>query len=210
MLIREVVLASENPGKLREMNALLNGLDIEVIPQSRFSIPEVAETGISFVENSIIKARNAALHTKLPTIADDSGLEVDVLAGASPGVFSARYAGESASDEENLDLLIEMIKGTNEERPTARFQCSIVFLRNAEDAMPIIAQGTWHGHIITTPKGENGFGYDPVFYVPTHSCTSAELKPAEKNKISHRAQAMQELIDKLSVVNSNSALDSHN
>ena len=209
MLIKQVVLASENPGKLREMNELLNSLDIEVLPQSHFAVPEVAETGLSFVENSIIKARNAALHTNLPAIADDSGLEVDVLAGA-PGIFSARYAGDSASDEENLELLIEMVKGTNEERPAARFQCSIVFLRNAEDAMPIIAQGTWNGHIVTTPKGDSGFGYDPVFYVPTHLCTSAELEPAEKNKISHRGQAMQELIDKLSAIKSNSVLNSHN
>lgn len=197
MLPKQVVLASGNSGKLKEMSALLSELDMEVLPQSQFSVPEAQETGLSFTDNALLKARNAARHARLPAIADDSGIEVDVL-GGEPGIYSARYAGEQASDQENLQLLIDNVIRTNETQPSARFQCALVFVRDADDGMPVIAQGTWHGYIVTEPKGKNGFGYDPVFYVPTHQCTSAELPSDEKNRISHRGQAMRDLLQKLS------------
>ena len=199
MAVSKVVLASANNGKLREMTALLSGLGIEVLPQSRFNVPDVRETGLSFVENALIKARNAAAHTGLPAIADDSGIEVDILGGA-PGIYSARFAGAQASDAENLQLLINMVEELGVDRPSARFQCVIVYLRNPEDPMPVIAQGTWEGHIVTRPLGENGFGYDPVFLVPEHGCTSAQLEPEMKNRISHRGQAMQSLLNQLDVL----------
>ncbi len=195
----KVVLASGNPGKLKEMGALLSGLDIELCPQSLFAVPDVEETGQSFVENAILKTRNAARYTNLPAIADDSGIQVDVLGGA-PGIYSARYAGAGASDDENLRLLLERLAVREEVQATACFQCVMVFLRYPDDAMPVIAQGTWHGYIVAEPRGENGFGYDPIFYVPTHGCTSAELDAEEKNKISHRGQAMRELLEKMSVM----------
>lgn len=199
MLESRVVLASANPGKLRELTALLSGLHLEVLPQSRFEVPDVRETGLSFVENAIIKARNAAVHTGLPAIADDSGITVDVLGGA-PGIYSARFAGEGATDEENLQLLVDRVGEFNEEKPAARFQCVMVYMRHAEDAMPVIAYGTWHGYIVTPPRGSNGFGYDPVFFVPDHGCTSAELEPGVKNSVSHRGQAMQSLLGQLAAL----------
>lgn len=196
MLPEQVVLASNNPGKLQEMTELLDGLHIRILPQAEFSVPEAAETGLSFVENAIIKARNAARHAQLPAIADDSGIEVEFLDNA-PGIYSARFAGNGASDEDNLQLLLDKVRKSGIDRPAARYQCVMVFLNKSDDATPLIAHGTWHGHIVTESKGGNGFGYDPVFYVPTHQCTSAELDPAEKNRISHRGQAMQELVNKL-------------
>lgn len=199
MLAHEVVLASGNPGKLKEMSDLLAGLEIRIRPQSEFAVPEIEETGLSFVENAIIKARQAARHSRLPAIADDSGIEVEILNGA-PGIYSARFAGKSASDEANLQLLLDKVRSTGAENPAARYQCVIVFLNHAEDATPLIAHGTWHGHIVFEPRGKNGFGYDPIFYVPTHKCTSAELDPAEKNRISHRGQAMQDLVEKLALL----------
>jgi len=201
MLASRVVLASGNPGKLREMTALLSGLSVEVLPQSRYQVPDVQETGLSFVENAIIKARNAAVHSGLPAIADDSGIEVDILGGA-PGIYSARYSGTGATDAENLQLLIDRVAEHRMEKPAARFQCVMVYLRHAEDAMPVIASGTWHGYIVTTPRGSNGFGYDPVFFVPDHGCTSAELVPEVKNRISHRGRAMLALLEKLVTIDS--------
>jgi XTP/dITP diphosphohydrolase len=193
-----VILASGNPGKLKEMAALLEHIGLEVLPQSRFEVPEALETGTSFAENAIIKARNATVHTGLPALADDSGIEVDVLDGA-PGIYSARFAGSGATDEENLQLLIDKVLATGIERPTARYQCVIAYLRGPDDATPVIARGTWHGYIVTSPRGSNGFGYDPVFYVPEHGCTSAQLDPQVKNRISHRGQALQSLQEQLSV-----------
>lgn len=187
-----LVLASGNPGKLREFNALLGGLKLEVLPQSQFHVPEAAETGLSFVENAILKARNAAEHTHLPALADDSGLEVDALDGA-PGIYSARYAGDGASDEANLRKLLDDMRAVPEAQRTARFQCVIAVLRHARDPMPLIAQGTWEGRILFQPAGANGFGYDPVFFVPTHGCSSAELAPDVKNALSHRGQALRAL-----------------
>ena len=192
----KIVFASGNAGKVREIAQLLDGLDIDVLPQSEFDVPEIEETGLTFLENSILKARNAAQHTGLPSIADDSGIAVDVLQG-HPGIYSARFAGLGASDEDNLLKLIDMIKPFPEEQRTARFICSMVYLRHKDDPVPIIAQGVWEGQLVTDPKGENGFGYDPVFYVESQQCTSAELPPEVKNKLSHRGQALMQLLDKL-------------
>jgi XTP/dITP diphosphohydrolase len=191
--VREVVLASSNPGKVREINQLLAGLNLHVRPQGEFGVPDAEEIGLTFVENAILKARNAANHTGLPAIADDSGLEVDVLNGA-PGIYSARYAGRDASDQANLGKLLEALQGVPEGDRTARFQCLLVYLRHAADPTPLICQGTWEGHILFEPRGEHGFGYDPVFYVPTHDCASAELPPDVKNALSHRGQALRVLV----------------
>lgn len=187
------VLASNNPGKVREFNELLTGRDIEVVPQSLYAVPEIEETGLTFVENAILKARNAAAHTGLPAIADDSGIEVDALKGA-PGIYSARYAGKGANDQTNLEKLLEDLKDVPEAQRTARFQCLMVYMRHANDPTPIICQGTWEGRILFAPRGSNGFGYDPVFYVPTHDCSSAELPPDVKNALSHRGQALHKLV----------------
>jgi len=187
-----VVLASNNPGKVREIGQLLAEARIRIQPQGEHGVPEVEETGLTFVENAILKARNAARHSGLPAIADDSGIEVDALKGA-PGIYSARYAGAGASDQENLLKLLKDLEGRPEEERSARFQCLLVYLRHAEDPTPIICQGTWEGRILTAPRGENGFGYDPVFFVPTHSCSSAELDPETKNRLSHRGQALRTL-----------------
>jgi XTP/dITP diphosphohydrolase len=191
--MKQVVLASSNPGKVREIHQLLADLDLDVEPQSAFGVVDAEETGLSFVENAILKARNAALHTGLPAIADDSGIEVDALSGA-PGIYSARYAGVGAGDQANLERLLADLADVGEERRTARFQCLMVYLRHAHDPTPLICQGTWEGRILFAPRGENGFGYDPVFYVPTHDCSSAELPPATKNAISHRGQALRKLL----------------
>ncbi len=191
--MKKIVLASGNPGKVREINELLAGHDIEVVPQSGFGVPEAEETGLTFVENAILKARNAARHTGLPAIADDSGLEVDALRGA-PGIYSARYAGPGASDEDNLRKLLAELEGVPEAERTARFQCLMVYMEHAEDPTPLIFQGTWEGRILTEPRGENGFGYDPVFFVPEHGCSAAELAPEQKNALSHRGQALRQLV----------------
>ena len=198
--MKKIVLASNNPGKVREINQLIAPLDIEVVAQSEFGVVEVEETGLTFVENSILKARNAAKHTGLPALADDSGIEVDALKGA-PGIYSARFAGVGASDSDNLDKLLNELKaletaGDNVTR-TARFQCLMVLMRHEYDPTPLICQGSWEGEIIDTPQGDNGFGYDPIFYVPSENCTSAQLPADKKNALSHRGKALQCLIDKL-------------
>ncbi len=190
--MKEIVLASSNRGKVREINQLLSDIDLQVRPQSGFGVTDVEETGLTFVENAILKARNASSHTGLPAVADDSGLEVDALNGA-PGIYSARYAGSGAGDQANLEKLLEVLKDIPEARRSARFQCLLVFLRHAGDPTPVICQGTWEGRILFAPRGDNGFGYDPVFYVPTHNCTSAELAPEVKNALSHRGQALRKL-----------------
>lgn len=191
--MKRIVLATGNLGKVREISELLAGHDFEVSPQSAFNVPEAEETGLTFVENAIIKARNAAAHTGLPAIADDSGLEVDALQGA-PGIYSSRYAGKTASDWENREKLLADLAGFPTEQRTARFQCLMIFLRHANDPTPIICQGTWEGRVLLAPRGSNGFGYDPVFYVPTHDRSSAELPPETKNRLSHRGQALRKLI----------------
>ncbi|HKK06913.1 MAG TPA: RdgB/HAM1 family non-canonical purine NTP pyrophosphatase [Gammaproteobacteria bacterium] len=188
-----VVLASGNLGKVREINQLLTELAIEVLPQSEFQVPEVEETGLTFVENAILKARNAAARTGLPAIADDSGLEVDALNGA-PGIYSARYAGPGASDTDNLQRLLGELDGVAEAERSARFQCLMVYMRHAGDPTPIICQGTWEGRILTAAQGSGGFGYDPVFFVPDRGCSAAELSPEVKNSLSHRGQALRCLV----------------
>ncbi len=190
---RRIVLASGNPGKVREFNQLLLGSDLEVLPQSEFAVEEIDETGLTFVENAILKARNAAAHTGLPAIADDSGLEVDALDGA-PGIYSARYAGVGASDRENLEKLLHDIEGVPDAQRSARFQCLMVYMRHAKDPTPQIFQGTWEGRILHRPQGNNGFGYDPVFFVVEQNCSSAELAPKVKNNLSHRGQALRKLV----------------
>ncbi|HLS99734.1 MAG: RdgB/HAM1 family non-canonical purine NTP pyrophosphatase [Porticoccaceae bacterium] len=194
--VEKVVLASGNAGKLREFQYLLADRGIDVVAQSEFSVPDADETGLSFVENAILKARHAARLTGLPAIADDSGLEVDVLDGA-PGIYSARFAGPNASDGDNNARLLELLKGVPAERRTARYQCSLVYMRHAADPTPLICQGSWEGVIGTKPKGSHGFGYDPLFFVREQGCTAAELPREVKNTLSHRARAMRQLLDKL-------------
>ena len=191
--MKEIVFASSNPGKVREINQLLATLDLHVQPQSEFGVVDAEETGLTFVENAILKARNAAQHTGLPAIADDSGIEVDALNGA-PGIYSARFAGEGASDQANLEKLLTEIEGVPEAQRSARFQCLMVFMRYTNDPTPLICQGTWEGRILLAAQGDNGFGYDPVFYVPTHDCSSAELPADVKNALSHRGQALRQLV----------------
>lgn len=175
---------------------MLKGIALAIKPQSEFSVAEVPETGLSFVENALIKARHAARHAGLAAIADDSGIAVDALQGA-PGIYSARYAGEGASDQQNLDKLINAISDIPELNRTAAFVCVMVYVRHAEDPLPIIAQGVWPGRLLTEARGENGFGYDPIFYLDDHQCTSAELSPDKKNAISHRGMALQKLVAQL-------------
>ncbi len=189
---RRVVLASNNKGKVREIQTMVAALDVEILPQAQFDTPEIEETGLTFVENAILKARNAAQHAGLPAIADDSGIEVDALNGA-PGIYSARYAGVGASDAQNLQKLLSDLRDVPEATRTARFRALVVYMRHALDPTPIICQGTWEGRILLAPKGENGFGYDPVFFVPTHGCAAAELDAATKNSLSHRGQALRQL-----------------
>ncbi len=189
--LQQIVLASGNAGKIREIQALLPNYPI--VAQSAFDITEAEETGLSFVENAIIKARNAALHSGLPAIADDSGLVVDALHGA-PGVLSARYAGAGANDRDNLQKVLQALDGVPDEQRTARFVCVMVFMQHAEDPLPVIAQGVWEGRILHQPKGENGFGYDPIFWVPELDCAAAELSAEAKNALSHRGKALKTLV----------------
>ncbi len=187
--MRKVVLATGNPGKVREFGALLAEFELEIVPQSVFGVPEAEETGLTFVENALLKARNAALYTGLPALADDSGLAVDALGGA-PGIFSARYAGPGAGDRANIAKLLAELNGVPAERRTARFVCALALLHYPADPTPLICQGSWEGVILTEPRGAGGFGYDPVFFVPGEKGTAAELEPALKNRLSHRGQAL--------------------
>ncbi len=189
----KIVLASNNQGKVREISQMVAEFELQVVPQSDFNVPDADETGLTFVENAILKARHAAKLTGLPAIADDSGIEVDYLKGA-PGIYSARYSGMGASDQQNLDKMLLALKDVPAAQRLARFQCLMVFMRHADDPTPFIAQGTWQGVITETPMGENGFGYDPIFYVTQHKCTSAQLTPEIKNSLSHRGQALKKLI----------------
>lgn len=190
------VLASGNAGKLRELSALLQGSGIRLRPQSEFDLPEVEETGLTFVENALLKARAAAAGSRLPSIADDSGLEVDALDG-EPGIRSARFAGRQGDDQANNALLLERLDGLPTERRSARFRCVIVSLTHPADPAPLICEGTWEGTIAEQPSGERGFGYDPVFVPRGMSVSAAELDPAVKNRLSHRGQALRKLIESL-------------
>ena len=195
--MKRIVLASGNAGKAREISEMLANYRIEVLPQSAFNVIEVEETGLTFVENALLKARNATAHSGLPAIADDSGLEVDALNGA-PGIYSARYAGSDASDSDNLTKLLTALADVPGAQRTARFQCLMVYMEHANDPTPIICQGTWEGRILFEPRGTQGFGYDPVFFVRTHNCSAAELPPIVKNNLSHRGQALRQLLTALS------------
>lgn len=190
------VLATGNKGKVKEMSELLNSFSIDVLPQSQFNVPDVPETGTTFVENAIIKARHAAKLTGLPAIADDSGLEVDFLNG-QPGIYSSRFAGESATDQDNIDKLLNKLEGINPDQRKARFQCVLVYMRHELDPTPIICQGTWQGSITEIMHGENGFGYDPLFWVESDQCTSAQLSKQRKGELSHRGKALAKLVELL-------------
>ena len=194
--MKKLVLASSNPGKLRELSALLDDTDYQIIPQADFNVPDVAETGTTFVENAIIKARHAAQFTDCPAVADDSGIVVDALNG-EPGVYSARFAGNNASDDANNALLVEKLGSIPEAQRSARYKAVIVYMRNAADPSPIICEGSWEGRIVLEARGSGGFGYDPYFYLPEYGCTSAELSADEKNRISHRGQALRLLLERL-------------
>lgn len=185
----KIVLASNNQGKLKELNNLLADMAFEIVPQSAFFTEDVEETGLSFVENAILKARYAAKISKLPALADDSGLEVDALNGA-PGIYSARFSGEGATDAKNNALLLEKMQGIESKQRTAKFRAVLVLMRHATDPTPLICQGSWQGQIIESSQGDNGFGYDPVFWLPELGKTAAELSPEEKIKYSHRGKAV--------------------
>src|SRR3954451_6397431 len=191
---KKLVLGSSNPGKIRELRDLLAPLDIEVIAQADLAIPEAEEPHSTFVENALAKARHAARMSSLPALAEDSGICVDALDGA-PGVYSARFAGEPKSDPRNNDRLLELLATT--ERRGAHYYCVAVLLRSAQDPQPVIAEGEWHGEILRAPRGSGGFGYDPLFLVSAIGRTGAELSMQEKNRISHRGQAMERLLERL-------------
>ena len=192
----KVVLASSNAGKVKEFMQLLKGVGMDVRPQSEFDVPDADETGLTFVENAILKARNAAELTGLPAIADDSGIEVDALQG-QPGIYSARYAGMGAGAAACNEKLLAALKDVPDTDRTARFRCCIVMLKHVTDPSPIIAEGHWEGRILEQLTGTEGFGYDPLFYVPTHQMSAAQMDSAEKNRISHRGQALQGLLERL-------------
>jgi XTP/dITP diphosphohydrolase len=190
----KLVIASGNAGKLREIARILAPLEIEAVPQSEFNVPDCPEPHVTFVENCLAKARHASAHSGLPALADDSGICVEALGGA-PGVFSARYAGEPKSDERNNEKLVASLQGEANRR--AHYTCVMVYVRHPDDPEPVIAEGRWYGEIIDSPRGKNGFGYDPYFLVPEFGKTGAELDEDTKNAISHRGQALRDLVDKL-------------
>lgn len=194
--MKKVVLATSNVGKVNEMADLLSNFGLDVVPQSDFGLLDAEETGLTFIENAIIKARHAAKETGLPAIADDSGLEVDYLNGA-PGIYSARYAGENKSDQANYEKLLEAMRSAEDHQRLARFHCVLVYLRHANDPTPIICHGIFEGEITQTPSGTHGFGYDPVFYVHEHQSTMANIAPELKKQISHRGQALKQLFQAL-------------
>lgn len=189
---QKIVLASGNQGKVREFTSLFAEYGVDVIAQKELGVEDVPETGTTFVENAIIKARHAAKVTGLPAIADDSGLVVDALGGA-PGIYSARFAGEDATDSDNIDKLLSELAGSDNRK--AHFFCTLVFMRHAGDPVPLVSQGKWQGEILKSREGDGGFGYDPVFNVPSHNCTAAQLDKAEKNRISHRGNALAILLE---------------
>lgn len=191
-----LVLATGNAGKVRELSALLAGSAFTLIDQRSLGVSDVAETGLTFVENALIKARHAARETGLPAIADDSGLVVPALNGA-PGIWSARYAGENATDQQNIDRLLEALRHCPADQRQASFHCVLVFLRHADDPVPLICHGSWAGEISAAPDGDGGFGYDPIFWLPEHGVTAARLSAEEKNRWSHRGQALRQLQEAL-------------
>lgn len=184
-----VVLASSNQGKLKELSKLVGRQHIQLRPQSDFHVCDADETGLSFIENAILKARHASNITGLPALADDSGLSVDALDGA-PGIYSARFAGKGASDSDNIDKLLEKLKDLPKNQRQAQFHCTLAYLRHAKDPNPQLFIGIWHGEILSEPTGDNGFGYDPIFYCPQSNCSAAQLSPQQKQAISHRGKAL--------------------
>jgi len=192
----KIVLASSNTGKIKEFDQLLRPFQIELVTQSELGVHDIEESGLSFVENAILKARHAAKITGLPAIADDSGLAVHALRGA-PGIYSARYAGNTATATDNITKLLHELKNVPDEKRSASFHCLLVFMSDALDPTPIICEGKWQGMILREPKGSNGFGYDPLFYVPSENKTAAELSSNVKNTISHRGKALQCLVKQL-------------
>ncbi|MAX32227.1 XTP/dITP diphosphohydrolase [Onishia taeanensis] len=196
MTTQRLVLASGNSGKLQEFDRLLAPLGYAVHPQAEYEVPEVEETGLTFVENALLKAREACRVSGLPALADDSGLAVDALNGA-PGIYSARYAGEPKSDAANNRKLLEALSEVPDGQRTAHYWCVLVYLRHAEDPVPLIVQRSWDGEILVSPRGEGGFGYDPLFWLPSLGRSAAELDGDEKNRVSHRGQAMQALLEQL-------------
>lgn len=195
-LSMNVVIASDNKGKILEIQSYLGDLAITLVPQSTFAIPAIEETGLSFVENALLKARNAAKHSGLPALADDSGLAVDALEG-EPGIYSARYAGINASDDDNIQKLLNNMASIPEGHREASFYCALAFVRHARDPVPIICLGQWQGTLLTQRQGTQGFGYDPIFYVPQTHCSAAELSLTQKNQLSHRAKALKQLVSLL-------------
>ncbi|HAY45570.1 MAG TPA: non-canonical purine NTP pyrophosphatase, RdgB/HAM1 family [Gammaproteobacteria bacterium] len=193
---KKLVLATGNAGKVQEMDSVLADLGFEVISQRDLNVEDAIEDGLSFVENSLIKSRHASRITGLPAVADDSGISVDALNGA-PGIYSARYAGDSCDDQANNDLLLENMRNVAETDRGTQFVCVLSYVRHAEDPMPLIAQGVWHGSLLFEERGTEGFGYDPLFWVPTHKLASAELEPNVKRQISHRAKALELLCQQL-------------
>ena len=194
--MQQWVLASGNKGKIRELSDLLLPFNIQLRAQSEWAVSEAEETGLSFVENAILKARHAAKLTGLPALADDSGLEVTALNGA-PGIYSARYAGLPSNDDKNNQKLLQALTGVPDEKRTARFCCVLALVTHAQDATPLLAEGYWNGRILHAAQGHQGFGYDPLFFVPERGCASAELLKEEKGEVSHRGQALRELVKRL-------------
>ncbi|MQL50142.1 XTP/dITP diphosphatase [Photorhabdus khanii] len=194
--MQKVVLATGNPGKVRELAQLLADFGLDIVAQTELGVDSAEETGLTFIENAILKARHAAQITGLPAIADDSGLSVDILGGA-PGIYSARYAGESATDQQNLAKLLDTMKDIPDDQRQAQFNCILVYIRHAEDPTPLVFHGRWPGIIAHEPAGNGGFGYDPIFYVPELGCTAAELSGEQKNAVSHRGQALKMMLDTL-------------
>jgi XTP/dITP diphosphohydrolase len=194
---KTLVLASSNSGKIQEFTQMLASVSFSIRPQSHWEVTDADETGLTFIENAIIKARHACEHTGLPAIADDSGLVVDALGGA-PGIYSSRYAGPNADEFAYTQKLLNEMQNVPEDKRTARFVCVLVMMRHATDPLPIIAQGTWEGRILTERRGDGGFGYDPVFFSPEENCAAAELSPARKHALSHRGKALGQLIETLS------------
>jgi len=195
-MARKLVIASNNKGKIAELTDLLAPLGLQPVAQGELGVSEAEEPAVTFVENAIIKARHAARVTGLPALADDSGLAVDALDGR-PGVRSARFAGEEATDNDNVEALLAALKDTPEAKRSAQFHCVLVYLRHADDPTPIICHGRWPGRILAEPRGQGGFGYDPVFLVPEHGCSAAELTREQKGRISHRGRALASLLDQL-------------
>lgn len=193
---QKLVIASNNQGKIAELHDLLQPLGLTPVAQGELGVPEAEEPAVTFVENALLKARNAARHTGLPALADDSGLAVDALDG-QPGVRSARYAGPNATDADNVQALLEALEGLPEEQRGAQFHCVLVYLRHADDPTPIICHGQWPGRILTVPMGDGGFGYDPVFYVPESDCSAAQLTREQKSRASHRGRALTGLLEQL-------------